>query len=63
MNTLAAPLAYRVTPSRHARSAEQRAEILAGELGFAVRHRRGTVRTTTRAETETRQVATVGLVF
>ena len=34
MNTLAAPLAYRVTPSRHARSAEQRAEILAGELGF-----------------------------
>jgi branched-chain amino acid aminotransferase len=35
MNTsAAAPLAYRVTPSGHARSAEQRAEILDGELGF-----------------------------
>ena len=32
--TVAAPLAWRVTPSDHARSAEQRAAILAGELGF-----------------------------
>ena len=30
----AAPLAWRVTPSDHARSAEQRAAILGGELGF-----------------------------
>ena len=35
MNTSTdAPLAYRVTPSDHARSAEQRAAILGGELGF-----------------------------
>jgi len=34
MNAPAAPLAWRVTPSDHARSAEQRAAILAGELGF-----------------------------
>ena len=35
MNTsIAAPLAYRVTPSDHARSAEQRAAILDGDLGF-----------------------------
>ena len=35
MNTAtAAPLVYRVTPSSGARSAEQRAAILAGELGF-----------------------------
>ncbi|MFT3897986.1 MAG: branched-chain amino acid aminotransferase [Thermomonas sp.] len=31
---IATPLAYRVTPSDHARSAEQRAAILGGELGF-----------------------------
>ncbi len=34
MDTATAPLAYRVTPSRHARSAEARAAILAGDLGF-----------------------------
>ena len=35
MNTsIAAPLAYRIAPSGHARSAAQRAEILAGDLGF-----------------------------
>ena len=35
MNTPAtAPLTYRVTPSSYARSSEQRAAILAGELGF-----------------------------
>jgi len=34
MNAPAAPLAWRVTPSDRARSAEQRAAILAGELGF-----------------------------
>ena len=35
MNTAtAATLVYRVTPSTHARSAEQRAALLAGELGF-----------------------------
>jgi len=34
MNAPAAPLAWRVAPSDHARSAEQRAAILAGELGF-----------------------------
>ena len=33
-NHAAAPLAYRVTPSDHARSAAQRAAILDGELGF-----------------------------
>lgn len=34
MNAPAAPLTYRVTPSSHARSSEQRAALLAGELGF-----------------------------
>jgi branched-chain amino acid aminotransferase len=35
MNTsIAAPLAYRVTPSDHARTAGQRAAILDGDLGF-----------------------------
>ena len=30
----AAPLAYRVTPSTHARTDEARAALLAGDLGF-----------------------------
>ena len=34
MNAPVAPLAWRVAPSDHARSAEQRAAILGGELGF-----------------------------
>ena len=34
MNPPAAPVTYRVTPSRHARSGEQRTALLAGELGF-----------------------------
>ncbi|MCW5582196.1 MAG: branched chain amino acid aminotransferase, partial [Luteimonas sp.] len=34
MDTTTAPLAYRITPSAHARSAGQRSEILAGDLGF-----------------------------
>jgi hypothetical protein len=36
---------------------------LAGEVSLEVRYRRGTIRTTTRSDTETRQFATLGLVF
>lgn len=36
---------------------------LAGQFGLEVRHRRGTVRTTTMADTEVRQLASVGVVF
>ena len=36
---------------------------LAGEVSLEVRYRSGTIRTTTRSDTETRQFATLGLVF